>query len=81
MELNGEQQKKLTSWVAQYGKDYVCPFCGENNFGAGYIISPLTMGTLMGTEEVTVPLATIVCNSCGHVTFFAAAHIGLVDSQ
>jgi len=60
----------------------VCPMCGQKSWSTGPILhgQPWAEGTLV-LGGPSVPLATIVCDNCHFIAYFAAVPIGLLEKD
>ena len=82
--LSKDEQIRIVSAFADKVPNYKCPICDstEFQFMNGYILIPLqeapdkfSLSTPSG-----LPCIAIVCNQCGHVSFFNTINLGLSKS-
>jgi predicted nucleic-acid-binding Zn-ribbon protein len=69
VELN-MQAHKLEQWLDSRGVSRNYPMCASNQWETGEIVS----GTSVDGSGNVLPMAQMVCQNCGYVMFFAAAH-------
>jgi predicted nucleic-acid-binding Zn-ribbon protein len=70
VELN-MQAHKLEQWLDSRGVSRNYPMCASNQWETGEIVSGTSVD---GSGNVLLPMAQMVCQNCGYVMFFAAAH-------
>jgi predicted nucleic-acid-binding Zn-ribbon protein len=78
MPLSAAQQQTFQNWLSRKNPNFKCPCCGQNNFQTGEIIAPPTLvnGAInMGGN--TIPMLTLICSNCAHVSLFATIPIGI----
>ena len=79
MPLNESQKQKLRSWLKSKGVHPTCISCGEEDWGAGEVISaPILDGEGNKIHDLHVPMVQLVCTNCGYVIMYAAVPIGLL---
>lgn len=78
MPLTQQQLTTFQSWVNNRVPNYSCPACHQANFSTGEIIaSPTFQNGGIAIGGPTVPMVSLICNHCAHVTLFASIPLGL----
>lgn len=84
MKLTPAQQQVLLKILQEKWTDRKCSTCGNSNWSVADIIFELGEyheGTIILGSGSVAPVVYASCNTCGHMVFFNAMAIGLVDSK
>ncbi len=82
--LSKDEQIRIITAFVDKCPDYKCPICSSTKFKFmnGYIMMPLQTSPekLSHSTSSGLPCISVVCEQCGHVSFFNAINLGLSKS-
>ena len=83
MALDQAQQRLLVEWMERKKVSTQCPACGtSHDWSPGDIVAaPVFKPGGLHLGGGLTPMVEIICNNCGHISFFAATPIGLYEKR
>jgi hypothetical protein len=79
MGITAEHEKKAQEWIA--GRNIVCLCCRGRNLSVDGPFTPVmaTADAKVIPARETAPIVQMACHECGHVSFFSAVVMGLLE--
>ena len=81
---NSDLIKKAVSRMNERGvRNYRCSFCGNTEFSIQSEPSTVLVTSEIRTIELKsyIPSIVFVCRRCGHLDFFSALELGVIEKE
>lgn len=80
-----EPQKFIEAFYNKTKKKGIpnCPYCGGSKFTTTDKYAPIIISTDIGNVNFgpSIPAGMIICETCGHIEFFALGALGLLEKS
>ena len=65
------------------GKSLSCPYCMGNQFTTTEDFATILIGKDLSSLNIgpSIPTGMLICQKCGHVSFFALGALGFLDDK